>query len=228
MRIAFKDDYNTFKSSDNYKKLLDRLLYYGQKSIIDKYANEQDYRYNMYKKNLNDDEKKYFTRGNNSPDYLKNSFVPYNKRYYYQEFKRTLDLEPTWLPTVNDYIKLMKSDDIYIKYRKSKIEPENRVCNFKDHCFNSKCEYDEKENYNWCYVKNNSEYICDFKGEVTSEFKNSTGGQWSVEACKNWKEEPKEEEEEEEEHEEEEHEEEKEEEENEEGEDEEEEEEEEQ
>jgi predicted esterase len=59
----------------------------------------------------------------------------------------------------------------------------NEKCNYKNHCFNSKCRYNKDQGY-WCYLKPNSYQICKSEGETIKNLKNMVLINWSKEPCK--------------------------------------------
>ena len=72
---------------------------------------------------------------------------------------------------------------------KNETEKENN-CNYKDHCYNSKCRTDNSDKP-WCYLKENSKDICNIDGG--SGYGNEGGKNYSYDACINWSEETKQE-----------------------------------
>ena len=72
---------------------------------------------------------------------------------------------------------------------KNETEKENN-CNYKDHCYNSKCRTDNSDKP-WCYLKENSKDICKIDGG--SGYGNVSGKNYSYDACANWVEETKDE-----------------------------------
>ncbi len=65
------------------------------------------------------------------------------------------------------------------------IDDECKICNYKDHCYNSKCRTDNSDNNKpWCYIKENSKDICNIDGG--SGYGNEGGKNYSYTACNNW------------------------------------------
>jgi flagellar biosynthesis GTPase FlhF len=81
---------------------------------------------------------------------------------------------------------ILSDSNVYSSEKKIK----EKNCNYKDHCYDSKCRTDNSDKP-WCYLKENSKDICNIDGG--SGYGNANGKNYSYIACNNWLEETKQE-----------------------------------